>query len=91
MAFPYFSPEISFGNLISAFAFLAAALFAWRDLSWRVKNLEEWKSSHEHSTIQAISNITLLREAVVKIEEIARGQERRMQIMEDRYQERRTH
>jgi hypothetical protein len=41
-----FDWSISLGNLISGITFLVLALFAWRDLTWRVKNLETWRAEH---------------------------------------------
>ena len=80
----HFTGEITLGNVISTFGFLCAALYAWRDLSWRVLNLESWREGHEHSNAQTMENITLLRAAVVKIEALASGQDRRLQLLEDR-------
>lgn len=61
-----------------------AAVLAWRDLRWRVTNLEAWKEANLHTTMQAAENISLLRLAVVKIEALAAGQERRITLVEDR-------
>lgn len=44
---------------------------------------------HFHSDGEVLKNITLLREAVVKMEAIASGQERRIVLMEDRDESRR--
>jgi hypothetical protein len=41
-----FDTTISLGNLISAVSFLILAVFAWRDMSWRIKNLEVWRKEH---------------------------------------------
>lgn len=79
-----FDPTISLGNLIVGLSFLAAALLAWRDINWRVKNLEMWKEAHLHTAEEALRNITMLREAVVGIQKIAEGQERRIVMVEDR-------
>ena len=43
---PHFDWTISLGNIISAVTFLILAGFAWRDLTWRVKNLETWRKEH---------------------------------------------
>lgn len=42
----HFDTSISLGNLLSAIGFLTLALFAWRDMNWRVKNLEVWRKEH---------------------------------------------
>lgn len=41
-----FDATISLGNIVSAAAFLVMALFGWRDLTWRIKNLEQWRNEH---------------------------------------------
>lgn len=81
--FPKFNGEISLGNIVTAAAFLLAAAFAWRDLNWRVNNIEIWKESHLHTTEQAVQNISMLRESIAKLTEIANGQERRLEMLED--------
>jgi hypothetical protein len=43
---PHFDYTISIGNLITAFAFILCAVLAWRDMNWRVKNLEVWRKEH---------------------------------------------
>lgn len=81
---PYFSGEITLGNIFATTAFLAAAAFAWRDLNWRVRNLETWKEGHLHTAEEALRNITMLREAVVGIQKIAEGQDKRIEMLEER-------
>jgi len=81
---PHFEWSISFGNVITTISFLAAAFSAWKDLSWRVKNLEEWKRDHQDTAETAMQNLAELKEAVVGIKTIAEGQERRIQMIEDR-------
>ena len=34
---------ISVGNILTILAAVIAAIFAWRDMDWRVKNLELWR------------------------------------------------
>lgn len=41
-----FDWSISFGNVFAGLGFLTAAIFAWRDLTWRIKNLEQWRREH---------------------------------------------
>jgi hypothetical protein len=41
-----FDWTISLGNLLSAVTFLFLAVLAWRDLTWRVRNLETWRKEH---------------------------------------------
>jgi hypothetical protein len=42
----YFDWSISLGQVLTAITVSALALFAWRDLQWRVKNLETWRAEH---------------------------------------------
>jgi hypothetical protein len=41
---------VTLGNLVSALTFLVLAAVAWTDLRWRIKNLEDWKTSHTSSS-----------------------------------------
>ena len=41
-----FDWTISLGQLITALTFLFLGAFAWKDLTWRVKNLEHWRAEH---------------------------------------------
>ena len=43
---PHFDLTVSLGNILSALAFGVMALFAWRDLTWRISNLEIWRKEH---------------------------------------------
>ena len=38
---------ITLGNLISTFCFIIFAAMAWRDIGWKIKNLEEWRKIHQ--------------------------------------------
>lgn len=42
-----FDWTISLGNLVTAFTFLTLAITAWRDMNWRMRNLEEWRKEHQ--------------------------------------------
>lgn len=44
---PHFDWTISLGSILSMGAFLVMALFAWRDLTWRIQNLEVWRKEHQ--------------------------------------------
>lgn len=39
----HFDPTISLGNVITMCFACIAILFGWRDMHWRVKNLETWR------------------------------------------------
>lgn len=41
-----FDWTVSIGNILSAAAFALAAVYAWKDMSWRIKNLETWRTEH---------------------------------------------
>jgi hypothetical protein len=43
----HFDPTINLGNILSGVTFLALAMFTWRDLTWRIKNLETWRKEHQ--------------------------------------------
>ena len=62
---------------------LFVGIRAWLNHQWRIKNLEDWKDTHFHTTEEVLKNITLLREAVVRLEAIAAGQERRITFVEN--------
>jgi hypothetical protein len=42
----HFDTTINLGNLIVAGSFIFMAIIAWRDLTWRIKNLEVWRREH---------------------------------------------
>ncbi len=41
-----FDWTISLGNIVTGGSFLALCVVAWRDLVWRIKNLEQWRKEH---------------------------------------------
>ena len=43
---PHFDYTITLGSLIWSVSSLVLAAFAWRDLTWRIKNLETWRKEH---------------------------------------------
>lgn len=88
---PTFDPTITLGNIFTVVAFLFASLLAWRDLNWRVRNIENWKEEHLHTAEEALRNIGMLRDSVVKLTAIADGNEHRLRLLEEfRMQQRRT-
>lgn len=80
----HFDWTITLGNLLTISTFSVLAITAWRDMAWRVKNLETWREGHERSTIVALENLSLLRSAVQEMRAIAQGQERRLEMLEER-------
>ena len=81
---PYFSGQITLGNIVTAVTFLLAAFAAWRDMGWRVKNLEEWKKGHESLGMQTRAALVEAQAATRELKRIAEGQDRRLQILESR-------
>ena len=79
----HWSGEVTVGNLLTITMFAVATIYAWRDLNWRVKNLEVWRDGRIHSIEEEMRNIILLRESVVKLTAIAEGQERRIAMLEE--------
>ena len=39
----HFDSTINLGNIITIFLTCLAIIFAWRDMDWRIKNLETWR------------------------------------------------
>ena len=39
----HWDPTINIGNLITIALALIAIVFAWRDMDWRIRNLETWR------------------------------------------------
>jgi len=64
----HFDWTISFGNLVSAFAFLFLAALAWRDLTWRVKNLETWRKEHQIDADSRDKIIERMDQILIRIE-----------------------
>jgi hypothetical protein len=42
----HFDWTISIGNVITATTVFILAAMAWKDLVWRIKNLESWRTEH---------------------------------------------
>jgi hypothetical protein len=43
----HFDWNVSIGNVITAATFIVLAITAWRDMNWRVRNLEVWRKEHQ--------------------------------------------
>jgi hypothetical protein len=43
----HFDWTVNVGNLVAAMSFILFAAMAWRDMNWRVRNLEEWRKLHQ--------------------------------------------
>lgn len=42
----HFDTTVSLGNLITVAGLIFAGIWAWRDMTWRIGNLEEWRKEH---------------------------------------------
>lgn len=82
--FPHVDWTITPLSIIAALTFITGGLWAWRDHEWRVKNLETWKLTSDISSGKSQENITYLREIAARMQELARGQDRRLVMLEDR-------
>lgn len=80
---PHFDLTIDLGNILTILTFLIVAVLAWNNLSWRIKQIEDWRQTHEHSTIQALANITMLREAVVKLTTLVDMHDSHIKLLSD--------
>jgi len=38
-----FDGTVTLGNVLTVLGFLLISIIAWRDVVWRIKNLEEWR------------------------------------------------
>lgn len=81
---PHFDSTITLGNILTIIAFSVAALLWYSNTNWRLKIVEEWKAAHEHTTLEALRNIEILSRGVAAMEQIAKGQDRRLVLLEDR-------
>jgi hypothetical protein len=79
-----FDWTINVGSLLAILTVLIGILFAWRDHEWRVRNLESWRERYEHMGAVALENIALLRQSTASLDQIAKGVDRRLIMLEDR-------
>lgn len=42
-----FDWTINVGNFVATMSFIFFAGMAWRDMNWRVRNLEVWRKEHQ--------------------------------------------
>lgn len=55
-----FEPTISFGNVIWSLSCLVLAVAAWRDMNWRMKNMEKWQAITDEENKKRDAIITRL-------------------------------
>ena len=92
---PWFDPKVTLGNILVAASFLfaglgqiAAALLAWRDINWRLKNVEEWQKDHEASCMKQDEILDEMRLAVRELTTLSGQHERRLGNVEGGSRER---
>jgi hypothetical protein len=70
-----FQPVISLNGLLITAGTLISAVFAWRDLNWRQKNIENWRVDHmEYSRRQE--------QLLEEVRKLVTGQEARLLLIE---------
>lgn len=86
---PTYDNTITLGNLIMLLSMAGGFLLAWRDLNWRIKNVEIRSAEQlaKNMLLDALALKTadgqaLLREAVAKLTAIVEGQDRRLTLLE---------
>lgn len=63
----HFSGEITLGSILSSITFIGMTVVAYRDLQWRVRNLEEWRKEHMLDADARDSLLRSLSEIAVKL------------------------
>lgn len=70
-------------DMFAAIAFTIAALYAWRDLNWRVKNLEQWQNRLDVLMEKQVAILASTETNTVELKAIARGVDRRLVMLEE--------
>lgn len=78
----HFDGTINVADVITALLVAAAGIAAWRDLNWRMKNVETWKKSHELESRASIETLDEMKNITSRLEAIAEGQDRRLRLLE---------
>lgn len=78
----HFDWTISLGNIITAGTFLVFAILAWRDMDWRVKNLEIWRNEHMVDADSRDAIIAKFDHLIVKLEVTTDALDRAVRLME---------
>lgn len=63
----HFSGEITLGSILSSITFIAMTVVAYKDLQWRVRNLEEWRKEHMIDADARDKLLTSLSEIATKL------------------------
>jgi hypothetical protein len=79
----HWSGEITFGNVLMMMTFVGAAVAFYYNTNWRLRILESWRQ--EQSTIGEVALRTTreLIDSVIELKQIAKGQDRRLVMLED--------
>jgi hypothetical protein len=80
----HYNGEITLGNIITLVAAGIAVLTAWKDIIYRVKNLEAWRKEHSDTLTTVAAATVEIKEAVVQLKQIAAGQDRRIIMLEEK-------
>lgn len=68
-----FDWTVTVGNVISSALFLFLSIVAWRDLTWRISNLEIWRKEHMIDADSRDLIIKRMDELLVELRTILRG------------------
>jgi hypothetical protein len=77
-----FTWTIDLGNLLTLGGAILAMVWGWRDMMWRMKNIEEWRSDHNKLAEKALETMEEVKTAIVELKSIEKGQERRLELLE---------
>ena len=80
----HYNGEITLGNILTLVALGIAIVTGWKDIIYRVKNLEVWRKEHSDTLVTVAAATVEIKEAVVQLKQIAAGQERRIVMLEEK-------
>lgn len=69
---------------MTIFALLLAWAGFYYNTNWRIRILEQWKSDHQTLADAAAEGFSTLVEAIATLKQIAKGQDRRLEMLEDK-------
>lgn len=81
--FKFIQSNTGVADMLAAIAFTIAALYAWRDLNWRVKNLELWQNRLDVLMEKQVAILASTETNTVELKAIARGVDRRLVMLEE--------
>lgn len=80
----HWNGEVTLGNILVICVWLIGAVAFYYNTNWRIKILERWKDNQEVIAAADVKSFSTLVEAVAALKEIAKGQHRRLEMLEDR-------